>query len=267
MTFRDRGFVGPLDILSRDEATRALEQVRRELAQGTSRCKLHLILPAVDRIAHHPKLVAAVREALGAEEVWLWSSDVNTKEGGRCFFAPHQDATFAGLSPSSRCLTAWVALSDPVGAREGCLSFYPASHRRGPLPHARKKDENNMLVLGQYIDAAILETLEAPMSVPLRGGQATLHSFECVHASGANASPEARVGLALRYMTADVEQTKPNREMATWICGGSPAGTSGFDREPRLSPHPTEEEVERGRRAQREAIEREDSNYFATKDD
>ncbi|KAL7450299.1 hypothetical protein ACHAWC_002250 [Mediolabrus comicus] len=292
MTYHRDGFAGPFDIISLNEAKEALEEVQNELSvEGANRFKLHLVLPRIDRIAHHPKLVAAVQDALGSSDIWLWSSDINMKkEQSTSFFAPHQDATYAGLSPSSQCVTAWVALSDPVGENEGCLLFYPGSHKLGQLPHCVDKNDNksNMLALGQYIDASIMQTLKPPISIPLRAGQATLHSFESVHASGSNNSPYPRVGLALRYMTCNVQQTKQySREMATWICGADdtiaqeraadiqtlkqlPYGLRQqhqldyFDVEPRLPLHPTPADFDRGRRAQKEAMEREDLNYFAS---
>lgn len=55
-----------------------------------------------DQIAHHPKLIAAVKHALDSEDIWLWSSDINTKkEQSTNFFSPHQDAAYAGLSPAA----------------------------------------------------------------------------------------------------------------------------------------------------------------------
>lgn len=266
--FQRDGFAGPFDIISGDEAEIALKEVQNELfVEGSNRFRLHLVLPSIDRIAHHPKLIGAVKTALESDDIWLWSSDINTKkEQTSNFFSPHQDATYAGLSPSSQCVTAWVALSDPVGENEGCLSFYPGSHHLGQLPHqVEKNNKNNMLSLGQYIDAATMETLKPPISIPLRAGQATLHSFDCVHASGPNRSPFPRVGLALRYMTYNVKQTKPTREMATWICGTAVQNQElgrYFDIEPRLPLHPNEKDFERGRQAQREAMEREELNYF-----
>ena len=261
MSFQRQGFAGPLDIISGEESQLALEQVQNELAKGTNRFKLHLVMPSIDKIAHHPKLVSAVKEALHSENIWLWSSDINTKEGRSAnFFAPHQDATYAGLSPSSQCLTAWVALSDPIGANKGCLSFYPESHRLGQLPHQTEKNNNNMLTMGQYIESTTMQTLQSPISIPLRRGQATLHSFDCVHASGTNNSDKPRVGLALRYMTSNVVQTKLNREMASWICGSSPSETTAFDREPQLSS--VAKDIQRGREVQKEALERWEANNF-----
>ena len=251
----------------------------------------------MDQIAHHPNLITAVKDALDSEDIWLWSSDINTKkEQSTNFFAPHQDATYSGLLPASQCVTVWVALSDPVGENEGCLSFYPGSHMLGQLHHCvDKNNNNNMLSVGQYIDATIMQTLKTPIAIPLRAGQATLHSFDCVHTSGPNNSCFPRVGLALRYMTRNVKQTKPNGEMATWICGinnrchddheqstllseenhnkmqermsdmqASSEQLHYFDVEPRLPLHPAGSDVDRRRRAQKEAMKREDSNYFAT---
>ena len=124
--FERDGFVGPLDILSADEAREALAAVENELSKDSNRFKLHLLIPKLSQIAHHPILVAAVQKALKSKDILLWSSDINQKPPSSAgFFAPHQDATYAGLAPSSKCLTAWIAFSSPVGELEGCLSFYP----------------------------------------------------------------------------------------------------------------------------------------------
>lgn len=269
--FDENGFVGPIDVVTVEESQAAWKQVEEELAmEDSSRFKLHLILPAVSKIAHHPALVKAVQEALGSSNIWLWSSDINIKQpNSPGFFAPHQDATYAGLSPSSKTLTAWIALSDPVGEPEGCLSFYPGSHKCGQLHHETRKlqtSDNNLLSLGQFIpDNILMEKLETttPVTIPLRAGQATFHSFDCVHESGPNNSSNPRVGLALRYMTASVVQTKPIQEMATWISGKKEGPC--FEMEPQLPVKCTKKDIQRGREAQQEAMRREEANYFAGK--
>lgn len=280
--YKENGFVGPIDVLKEAEAKQALDEVSSELRvvdphvplvlRGDERFKLHLILRSIDFIAHHPTIVAAVQEALQTKDVFLWSSDINWKppqsEG---FFAPHQDSTYAGLSPSSRCVTAWVALSDPVGEMEGCLSFYQRSHTLGQLPHeqnAKGRFSNNMLSLGQFIAPSELKSMDPPVPIPLRAGQITLHSFLTVHTSGPNRSMSGpRVGLALRYFDAStVVQTKAvYREMVTEI---SSSGSSSshrplqFDLEPRLPNNPSKEDVERMREVRAKAMRRENANYF-----
>ena len=154
-SFQRDGFAGPINVISKEEAASALKEVRHELRrEGSSRFKLHLILPCIDRIVHHPKLVSAVQQALGSENLLLWSSDINIKEANTPhYFEPHQDCAYACLSPSLKCLTAWVALSDPVDVVDGCLQFYPQSHKMGKLLHSTtQQNQNNLLSLGQYID-------------------------------------------------------------------------------------------------------------------
>ncbi|KAL3797352.1 hypothetical protein HJC23_010478 [Cyclotella cryptica] len=267
-SFQQDGFVGPLDILTAQEAHDALLEVQNELSNlNASRFKLHLILPSISRIAHHPTLVEAVKSALACDDILLWSSDINIKEPKSAgFYAPHQDATYAGLFPSSGVLTAWVALSHPVGEREGCLSFYPASHKLRQLPHFNETNGDNLLVLGQYIGDDVVQTLNKPIPIELTAGQATLHSFDCVHASAPNRSDNPRVGLALRYMTANVIQTKPVREMVTLICGDRDSRTLPFDFEPRLPDCPSLNDIRRGREVHADALRKESSNYFNNDD-
>ena len=267
--FCNDGYIGPIDVLSKEEATYALQEVQNELVQeGSNRFKLHLVLPCIDKIVHNPTLVHAVQQALNSNDILLWSSDVNIKEANSdYYFEPHQDNAHAGLSPSSSCLTAWIALSNPVGIQEGCLQFHPKSHKLGQIPHKTRKNENNMLSLGQYIESHVIDTLVEPVSIQLRGGQATLHSFDTVHSSGPNRSNESRVGLALRYITSDVIQRKPNKEMVTWISGTRDEKQIHFDIEPRIPINPTSDDINKGREVQKEAIRREELNYFSSNND
>ena len=59
-------------------------------------------------------------------------------------FEPHQDNAYAGLNPSSSCLTAWIALSNPVGVQEGCLQFHPKIHKLKQIPHHTRKNDNKI---------------------------------------------------------------------------------------------------------------------------
>jgi hypothetical protein len=148
-------------------------------------------------------------------------------------------------------------------------SFYPVSHKCGQLPHDTRQEneenDSNLLSLGPYISKEHLQNLPntSAISISLQGGQATLHSFDCVHASGPTQSSQPRVGLALRYMTANVIQTNSVREMAAWI-SGTESEEAHFDLEPQLpASNCKPENIERGRMAQKEAMRREEANYFA----
>jgi chlorinating enzyme len=308
INFWDNGVVGPLTILSDDEAA----QVQKEFEEwinslqhlktssgneesttklqiycsGNLRFKPHLHLSFANRLVRHPTLVDSVQRALGSRDIFCWSSDFNIKDPQTegCF-APHQDATYAGLFPADQVITAWVALSDRVGMQDGGLVFWKGSHKSGQIPHQSscptEGSENhqvtatanlnpyphNLLARGQYCDVP-RESAE-PVSFELRRGQATLHHFYCVHASGPNVSCKPRIGLAIRYMTAQVRRkTGRFRESITWISGNKTDicddDNGGFDLEPILPEHPTHVDIEAGLRAHAVAVEREAANYFET---
>jgi ectoine hydroxylase-related dioxygenase (phytanoyl-CoA dioxygenase family) len=205
--------------------------------------------------------VEAVQQVLKSTHVLLWSCDFNVKQPNtKMCFPPHQDATYAGLLPADQCVTAWVALSDPVGEEEGCLCFWEASHKKGQLSHTEQPtDVHNMLSRGQHVEDPLKE--KDCVAVALRGGEATLHNFYTVHRSGPNRSTLPRVGLAIRYMAASVVQTGKVRETVTLI-SGSPQH-DGFDLEPNLPlQNPTEVDVRIGKDAHAEAMRREAANYF-----
>jgi ectoine hydroxylase-related dioxygenase (phytanoyl-CoA dioxygenase family) len=276
--YQERGFVGPLDVLTLQEAAETLQKFNdwattlpNNCVSGNNRFKPHLFLPFISRIVHHPKLLAAVQDVLQTRHVLCWSSDFNIKqaassdsgESSMSYYAPHQDSTYAGLQPIGQVVTAWVALSDPVGENEGCLSFWSGSHKHGQLRHVEElQDSNNQLSRGQRVQDSRFDTANnVSTSLPLRGGQASLHSFLTVHQSGPNRSRKPRVGLAIRYMSASVKQSKSTaREMVTLVSGE--VKHNGFDLEPVLALRPTEKDIEIGKQAHAEAMRREAANYF-----
>lgn len=281
--YQANGFVGPLDILTPQEAAATLrdfEAWQASLPQETGvkgdiRFKPHLFLPWANRIVRHPKLVEAVQRVLASPDILCWSSDFNIKQAETShYFSPHQDSTYAGLEPASQVVTAWVALSDPVGEREGCLQFSKGSHRRGQREHTEQPgDADNLLSRGQE---CAVEDDASWTAVPLRGGQASLHHFHTVHQSGPNrsSSQKDRIGLAIRYMTANVRrkrQSGSTRESATLIAGQYKQQQEHdddkgdcFDLEPVLPEHPTADDVAAGRRVHADAMRREAANYFAS---
>lgn len=304
--FQENGFAS-CPIISTEEARNALDQIEEYWKassspgnlsiRGNDRFKIHLFLSRVNQIVHHPALLQAVRQALQTPHIALWSSDLNIKKpNSRQYFSAHQDATYTGLQLADQCVTVWLALSDPVGLQEGCLSFLKGSHKHGQLPHveelattttATTSEENtNMLSRGQRVLYKANDySPEDWVAIPLRAGEATLHHFHTIHQSGHDQHPtQSRVGLALRYMSQSVRQTGPIREYITWIDSDSDTTSTAankeeendkrrrkaleqfFDLEPRLSANPTPEEVEAGRQAHEEAMRREASNYFLDSD-
>lgn len=269
--FDENGFVGPLDVLDRSEVSQTLAEFEtwfrtdsrwnENKAQSDERYKTHLFLPASNRIVHHPKIVNVVQNLLKTTNILCWSTDWNIKmPDSQHFFAPHQDSTYAGLCPADKVITVWVAISDPVTEKDGCLSFWKGSHLLGQIPHEIKQSRYNMLSLQQQCSPPTW----AQTHVPLRAGQATIHNFRTVHTSGPNLSKnQMRVGFAIRYMCASVRQQGPTKEMVTLV-SGEPQH-DGFLLEPILPHIPSEAELQAGKMAQQEAVRREAENYFSSK--
>lgn len=138
----EQGFTGPLDILSAEEAAAACEQYERygQLCGGAVggdwRFKSHLLLPWVWRLAHHPRLLAAVSDALGGcRNLLCWSTDWFHKQPGdggftswhqaRVLWAPGPGALVAvgGLTVLDSS-SPWQLALDPFGGiafRQRCL--------------------------------------------------------------------------------------------------------------------------------------------------
>ena len=143
------------------------------------------------------------------------------------------------------------------------MHFWPKSHRCGQVPHIEEpeRDANNMLSRGQRVDDALV-SMDTPFVAELSAGEASLHHFHLIHKSGPNRGNVRRVGLAMRYIAADVRQTGRVRECVTLVRGRTQH--DGFDLEPELPLNATEEELKAGVVAHADAMQRETQNYFDT---
>jgi ectoine hydroxylase-related dioxygenase (phytanoyl-CoA dioxygenase family) len=143
------------------------------------------------------------------------------------------------------------------------MVFWPKSHLRGQAPHIEEpqRDANNMLSRGQRVEDALVQAY-SPMVAELSAGEASLHHFHLIHKSGPNCGNTQRVGLAMRYIAADVRQIGRIRECVTLVRGEMQH--DGFDLEPELPLHATAEELAAGLAAHADAMARETQNYFDT---
>eukprot|EP00913_Durusdinium_trenchii_P003513 g3250.t1 len=212
------GFWAPLLVLQPWEAQEVLEQLdahaqqvigsgaKVEDLQGEQRFKVHLLYPWAARLVRHPVLVSAVQKALGTQDVLLWFSEVNAK-------AP----------------IVFVALTDAT-AEMGGLFFQRGSHLRGQLPHIVDGEAQNLIGFKCEEANQVFDSDEA-VPVELKAGEASLHTFRTLHWSGPNLTSTRRVGLALRYVRADVARSRPlrRRESATVAAGRYDARRGAFD--------------------------------------
>lgn len=143
---------------------------------------------------------------------FLPGSHTKQARGGR-----HVPTGLADLGvPAPRLLfPSHAARQPPPTQSAACLQFPLAGRARDrppglQLPHVDTHDEDNLLLKGQTI--LELAGVEGE-HVPLLPGQATLHHIRLAHRSGP-AAPDSqpRLGLALRYMAAHVQQSLDPRD-------------------------------------------------------
>ncbi len=206
--FEVNGFLGPIDLLTSDEARdirRHVEVVEARLGdqmQKHCQIKAHLPFPFLYDLVSHPKLLDAVEDVIGPD-ILCWGSSFFQKEAGdERFVSWHQDSFYYGLEPPDT-LTAWLAISE-ASLKAGCMRFLPGSHGRGVQVHEEYKSDSNLLSRGQTI-AGIDEAAAIP--VPLRAGQFSFHKEDTLHASDPNRTDDRRIGLSIHYVAPYVRET------------------------------------------------------------
>jgi len=208
--YEDKGFVAPLDVLTKDEA----EEVKTEIEfiekkwpnelEGLGRNYIHLISPVFDKVVHNSKILDAVESIIGknilACGTTLFIKNPDEKE----FVSFHQDAKYIGLEPHN-WVTAWVAVTDS-NEENGCMRMWSGTHKLDLKKHIEKFDynEGNLLTRGQTVENVSLKETEA---VVLKAGQMSLHHPRVVHGSGVNKSKERRIGFVIQsYIGNNVKQ-------------------------------------------------------------
>ena len=226
------GYFFPVSVLSPGEARQyreRLERVERDLGgplRGVYRIKPHLLFTWLADLVRHPSILDAVEDVLGPD-LLCWNTSFFTKEArSPGFVSWHQDATYWGLS-EPEVTTAWVAFTESTLAN-GNMRVVPRSHR-APVPHVDTFHPDNLLSRGQEITVEVDESLAA--DIVLEAGEMSLHHVLMVHGSGANPSPDRRIGFAIRYIPTRISQTGGPRDSATLVRGTDTFGH--FELEPR----------------------------------
>ncbi len=207
--YHEQGFVAPVDVMSEAEAAdyaARFEAAEREYPgqfDAERRNNPHLAFTFLDELAHHPRVLDAVEDLIGAE-FSLWGSVLFIKEPGSSHYVSyHQDATYMGIEPHD-FVTPWIALT-PSNLENGCMSMIPGSHRESIRPHEDTFAADNILTRGQQI-AEVDESARADLI--LRPGQMSLHHARTIHGSQPNRGRQRRIGYALQaYVRADARQT------------------------------------------------------------
>lgn len=225
-SYRQDGFLSPLDILSPAEALSFRKRFEfyeaehggwYELSKGQ---KLYLLQTWVAELASHEKVLDAVEGVLGPN-LMVWGSSLFVKDPGEgTYVSWHQDSTYWGLSEPD-VTTAWIALS-PATIESGCMKMMPGTHKWQQIEHVDSLNEKNLLTRGQEIAVDVNEA--DGVMVELAAGQMSLHDVRTVHASDPNQSSDRRIGVAIRYIAPHVRQIHAENDSA-WLVRGEDAFT------------------------------------------
>lgn len=232
-SYRRDGFLCPVPVMPADDARRyrseleSLAESHPELMQGVEAQKLHLVTTWMADIVRTPNILDAVEGLIGPD-LLCWTATLFVKPpDGKSFVSWHQDGNYWGLS-NHEIVSAWLALS-PATVESGCMRMIPGSHEWGADAHRETFAEDNLLSRGQEMTRDIDEA--AAVDLELRPGEISLHHVNVAHASEPNRSDDTRVGIAIRYVTPNVEQNLDLQDSATLVRGEDRVGN--FEHEPR----------------------------------
>ena len=205
--YNEEGYVAPLDILTKEEAIDArneIELIEKEMPNEidkSGRYNAHLISPKLDTIVHNSKILDAVESIIG-KNILVCSTTLFIKDPKQeGFVSYHQDAKYIGLEPHN-WVTAWIAITDSNN-ENGCMRMWPKSHIE-LKDHNQKFNKGNLLTRGQTVEG-VPENKIKP--VELKAGQMSLHHPRVVHGSGINKSNDRRIGFVVQsYIGTDVRQ-------------------------------------------------------------
>jgi ectoine hydroxylase-related dioxygenase (phytanoyl-CoA dioxygenase family) len=226
--YRELGYHYPVRVFEEDEAAKLCDlflaysrQNKKEMRnllpreRGFFMIDTHLFLRWVCQIVSHPRVIDAVESIIGPN-IMVWSSQWFPKfPRDKAFVSWHQDATYWGLRPP-HITTAWIAFSES-NPENGCIRVVPGTHKTLNLPQRDTFARDNMLSRGQEIAAKVDE--RQAVDLVLHAGEFSLHHVGIVHGSGANRSDKPRIGLAVRYMSTEVVQEAPEREIVLLVRG------------------------------------------------
>jgi non-haem Fe2+, alpha-ketoglutarate-dependent halogenase len=209
------GYVFPLRALDESDVSRfrseydAYEEgIGEQLAAIPARdryvffAETHAFLPWAHELATQPAILDAVESLIGPD-LLIWDTRWFTKRpGDPTYISWHQDGTYWELSPPKVC-TAWIALSRSFTGN-GAMQVVPRSHIGGQLPHVDTFEEANALARGQEIAVDVDEA--TAVTLTLEPGEMSIHHIGVIHGSKPNTSDESRIGLAVRFIAAEVKQ-------------------------------------------------------------
>ena len=224
----ERGYLFPIRVFDDAEAASFRSQFDKYVAESRGQLEgviprerraifgqTHLFLHWVYQMVSHPRVLDAVESVLGPD-ILVWESAWFIKFAkDKAYVSWHQDGTYWSLHPLN-VTTAWIALSESNVAN-GCLRVIPGTHKSSFMEQRETYARDNILSRGQEIAMQVDEA--RAVDLVLRPGEMSLHHVAIVHGSKSSVSDVPRIGLAVRYISPDVAQDGPERQIAQLVRG------------------------------------------------
>ncbi len=149
---------------------------------------------SVRALAHDPRLVALVEQAIGRGVSVCFSQIFFKAPEGGGPKPPHQDNFYFGPRDPQALITAWIAFDDAT-VENGCMHFGEGTHRAPLLAHFAPPEEPFNL------QVAAADAARMPMTAaPVPAGGVSFHHGGVLHQSGPNHSARWRRACALHYV-------------------------------------------------------------------
>lgn len=163
-------------------------------------------------VRHSPMAEIAAR-LMGSNTARIFHDHVLVKEPGNSIATPwHQDQPYY-LVEGTQSVSFWVPL-DPV-PRGRTIEFVAGSHVRGKTYRAERFDGTNLYegdTSERVPDIEAEKTAREIRGWAVEPGDAVVFNFRCLHGAPANASPERRRVISVRWVGDDaVFKTRPGR--------------------------------------------------------
>jgi non-haem Fe2+, alpha-ketoglutarate-dependent halogenase len=231
--FQRDGFLFPIRVLDDEEVERYLSKYRAYIGRNQARldglkasqtyqvfAETHFTMKWVHEIVTHPRILDAVESLLGPN-ILAWSTNWFSKmPGNKAYVSWHQDGTYWNLS-SPKVATAWVALTPSI-RENGGLQVVAGTHTKPMMPQRETYAPDNALSRGQEIAVEVNESDATCLA--LQPGEMSLHDIWIVHGSKPNTSSIPRIGIAIRYVSAEVKQDSPSKPIAMLVRGRNQFG-------------------------------------------
>tara|TARA_A100001015_G_C15034020_1_gene734913 strand:+ start:1513 stop:2313 length:801 start_codon:yes stop_codon:yes gene_type:complete len=208
--YNESGFFFPLNALDQNKVDYYLSSVYDCQTSNNNNPKLdclnksYLLFKWANSLIREKSILNHVSKILGPN-LFCYSLNIFIKPAkSESFVSPHQDSSYWDLSPPS-LLTAWIALTD-VEENQGPVCYWSKTHKKGDIPFENINNKNNLLKTGQTSKIDFHNYKKN--KVLLKSGQMSMHHLMVVHGSEKNTSNRDRVGVAIRYMSTNVKNTK-----------------------------------------------------------